>query len=1003
MSTAPPLSAAASTGEPSKQRGICCFHHTGSIVVLALALALAIIITAIGAALPDIVNKVIKDTLRDRAPIDQDNWTDAQWRQFTNTTRTSNYYLYNLTNLPEVLAGREKANFAVVGPLTFVRHYVKTGLEYSADESELAYWEMRAYEPTGNTNQLLDQVITLPNTVFLGALAQVARAVAKAGMDARNITLPYGVAPARVTLDEQMMYAGIASTSVIPLLNGQLTNDSSTLISALKILSVPTYVRAVYQQLIAGGVTAGNITAVWCTGPATPNPFPTAFAGFKLPAAIASPLDPTGFAVMTRVIDPTSPVTAPLSFLRPQGNQAWLGLVSARCTGPLLDQISALNGMSTNQTLAICAWIAGVHQTPAFQQVVMGAAQQIVMQQLNNTAYVPTSFTDLGMLQFGSGLVLPLTSNNTFQSVVQIMGPTAGLLANTQIAKAPEFAVGAKDACGKLSAALGRSLPQCANQAIWDTQPLTIAQTRLMLAALSGSAGLQSIAALYQLLPAIFANPQAPPALAIQAIKANPAYAQYLPLLNQPFIYADGSNAGQLYAYLHDYIGHMFTGYPGGADNPEGGLFIKSTVRQALFPSTRLSPQGVPYHAITLSRIIDPNDFNAAVRENEIRMANRKTRVFTGRDDVSKVGTLIAYEGVEELTSQCPADHYQNDYPVGQAPCLNPVGRQSYDWMLINPPHVIRGSGDAMRWGPQMDRDAINSYSNEFERVVHFNATGEEVEVKGITLRRFKIDQRHFYHNVTDTNTGFQWTAANNPLKNDYFFSADAPDGIFHAFTVFGGIPLAISQAQFTGVDPAIKSLVNIDPNGNILQPGEADNMVDIEYHSGNTMQGQTILQGNFRLRRSEFNFGLYNNLFNTSGADTVYVPYFYAREGSVVDDENASYFKDQVYDNQDLAHRLQLAAVIICPVLAVLFILGLIWICTDPAVRGGNNKAKQTAVFSSASTIPSAQPSSVMVNRQTSAGDLPPGTDNGAVQYAAAPAEQPATTTNTTAPANVV
>lgn len=1002
MTTAPPLSASAANA-PTKQRGICCFHHTGSIVLLALALTLAIIITAIGAALPAIIGKVIKDTLKDRAPINQDEWTDAQWRQFTNTTRSSSYFIYNLTNLPEVLAGTQKANFAVVGPLQFTRHYIKTGLEYSSDATELSYWETRAYEPIGNTNALLDQVVTVPNTVFLGAMAQVARSIAAAGLAAQNISLPYGVAPGQARLNEQLMYAGVTSSSVMPLLTSQLTNTSSTLVSALKILSVATYVRATYSLAAAQSITPTQVTTLWATADAT------APMSFRLPVPIIAGT-PAEIAAISRFIDPTSTSTLPYSFLTPTGNQAWLGLVSARCVGPLLATLSAANGLSTNQTQVICAWMGGVSVTAGFETVVMGAAGQIVMGVLNNTAYVPTNFPELALLQYGSGLVVPLTSNNTFQSVVDIMGASAGLLASVNIPKAPEFAVGARDACVKLRLLNATvPLPQCANQATWNARPLTINQTRVFLTKLNGAAGLQAIGALYQLLPAVFANPLAPPALALAAIKANPAYSQYLDLLNSEFIYTDGSNAGQIYAYLHDYIGHMFTGYPGGFESPEAGLFIKSTLRQALFPSTRLSAQGVPYHAITLSRTIQPGNVDEAVRENEWRMVNRKTRVFTGRDDVSKVGTLIAYEGTEQLTSQCLADHYQNDYPIfgptpnGVGPCSNPTGRASYDWLLMSPPHVIRGSGDGMRWGPEMERDSLASYSNEFERVVHFNYSGEDVEVKGITLRRYKIDKRHFYANITDVN-GFQWTAANNPLKNAYFNSTagnnsvTAPDGIFHAFSVFGGIPLSISQAQFTGVDPAVANRITIDPQNNVLKPGEADNNVDVEFHSGNTMQGQTILQGNFRLTRGEFNFGFYDGLFQGAGADVVYVPYFYAREGSVVDDENADYFKDNVYRNQKLGRNLQLAAVIICPILAVLCILGLIYVCTDPATSG--RKDKQPAQFSSASTLhPATQQSSVVMNRQTSAGDIPAGQDGTEpVQYVSAPAGE-----QTTAPANMV
>lgn len=81
----------------------------------------------------------------------------------------TSFYLWNLTNPQEFLAGTEKANFTQVGPFVFQEFRYKYDIRFSDDASQVSYKEFTKYVQVGGTNASL-VTITNINPGFLGSL-----------------------------------------------------------------------------------------------------------------------------------------------------------------------------------------------------------------------------------------------------------------------------------------------------------------------------------------------------------------------------------------------------------------------------------------------------------------------------------------------------------------------------------------------------------------------------------------------------------------------------------------------------------------------------------------------------------------------------------------------------------------------------------------------------------------------------------------------------------------
>ncbi len=77
-----------------------------------------------------------------------------------------------------------------------------------------------------------------------------------------------------------------------------------------------------------------------------------------------------------------------------------------------------------------------------------------------------------------------------------------------------------------------------------------------------------------------------------------------------------------------------------------------------------------------------------------------------------------------------------------------------------------------------------------------------------------------------------------------------------------------------------------------------------VEPLSGAVIRGSKKLQGSFILKAASFDERLYRRIFPT-GTNEIYFPVFWADERGVLNDTQASDFKDQIYKNRDLANLL--------------------------------------------------------------------------------------------------
>lgn len=883
----------------------CGLSNTCLLITLVVLSILFLAILIIGALLPTIVWNIMFNELNDRLPIGPDTYNERSWNRFLNTSTNSHFYVYNFTNLNEVLAtGNVKPNFNPVGPVKFKKWYTKFDLEWNQDRSTVSYYEARNYEPLDSTTySLMDEQVVAVNTIYLGGMAQVMRSVAGPISNGHQPGyFPNG-------LNEQYFYGGVVTSNVFPTLSSQLLNSSSTLASAFRLGSIKIYFGWSMQRIAATmSLTQAQIVGAWATAAAT---FAgTQYDGMRLLQALPE-LDKASI-----LVSPSNPY----SFMHSLGNSMWIGAIAGNAT--LRGALMAGNNITLSTFSVVATWIGYTTGTANYTAVVMNEAIPATIQSVvpGQPGLVPTTWSELILLQFSTGLVLNVTSPGLYRSVVDMLGASSGLLAATGVPKAPEYAIGAQDFCNLTS-----SLAACQKAA--NAPYMTIAMATNLLQFFSGTTNPNALTAyltLAQLLPVIINSPD------MQAtylgLRQNPTYSA---LLNQPFIAAtNGTNAGQLYAYLYGYLGQMFTGHPltrdaMGISTENGGLFFRTSIRSILFGvqkdgSPAMTAQNSQLRAVSLGRELGAQPFAAYLDDYRSQYTNRKFILNTGRNDIYKIGQYEAYQGVSRFWFNCELVD-----PYNLTTCSTAAGRATNDWQIYGEPENLVGTSNNLQSTPFAVRNqdpipSLTLFIPEISRNVHLNYTSERT-VKGIHLRTYTIDERHLVANIAGYNV------TTNPLKNEpRYYTARAPNGMAWAFGVFGGTPLALTLPHMLNVDPNVTSRIT----GQNPDPELHTTAISIEPITGLTMQAQKRLQSNFRITRSELNWNnYYANIFNGAGSDEVYVPYYYVDEHNTVEDQDADYYKDNVGKALDLGDAFQIVGcvvggffLIVCIVLLVLF-----------------------------------------------------------------------------------
>lgn len=148
-------------------------------IVSSVVLALGIVILVVLVVLGSVVRQTIRDTITDRlvyelgegakkSPMEENCYRN------TKPTIENEYYLWNLTNQQEFLAG-EKPHFNLTGPFTYVRQYCRYDYELNTAQGYLAYRTRNEGYVFLRVNSSDDDTVRITNInpAYLGVLGTV--------------------------------------------------------------------------------------------------------------------------------------------------------------------------------------------------------------------------------------------------------------------------------------------------------------------------------------------------------------------------------------------------------------------------------------------------------------------------------------------------------------------------------------------------------------------------------------------------------------------------------------------------------------------------------------------------------------------------------------------------------------------------------------------------------------------------------------------------------------
>ncbi|KAL6076966.1 CD36 [Balamuthia mandrillaris] len=227
-----------------------------------------------------------------------------------------------------------------------------------------------------------------------------------------------------------------------------------------------------------------------------------------------------------------------------------------------------------------------------------------------------------------------------------------------------------------------------------------------------------------------------------------------------------------------------------------------------------------------------------------------------------------------------------------------------------NPPEEFDGT-DAVKFAPGLDDDEpLSIFSQTLRRNIQIIYSGEKT-VRGITL--------YEYEEIP----GMLDSAAENPDNARYFtelrglhnLTAEPISGVT-------GLPIFVSKVHFRDVDETEAQKITLLEDGEHYIgmhhiPEKHAVYIRIEPRTGFTMDARKRLQLNVQLVPSKYS--VYHQ--NTP---EVFLPVYWADEGSTINDKKADEFKDSVYYYDDMANDILISFTVIG---CVGFVVGLVFL----------------------------------------------------------------------------
>lgn len=726
-------------------------------------------------------------------------------------------------------------------------------MSWDTDNSKVTHQWLNTLEITQGA-ELLDQPIINVNPFFLGVGAQVMQ---------QYIALLEGEDPTSVDwtptvdfpgnfLSEKLAVTGFFGSlmeEIVPVFLNQTTGDFLTTVRGSAI--------AFYAQFVPAYCTAQSLSktealASWANGTLSPylsdqNPY--YWTGFELSAPLQSTYPSL---VASNAFDSTNGYgIASVAGLEQWSTFATLYAADSSSTATLTQAAAIMTSLqmdSTTDLVIIGAWIKKLASAlpdssatsvgSAYLKTVCAAVAAMIEQAVttpgNNSfaivfedvaAYTPSSWADIGALQFGTGAVVGVsvagsttltTGTGLSISVLPTTSSTAPFRFNDNATEAEpiEFTAGIQYYIDHNNVTLAETAtwPAGYSQAIlWQTNPLLLyvnnTDTLINLNIAQSTAFLQTLAASTSNLGLLITALATPVltystyfkamysaygvtiAVATATEKAEAAFEAAVAADTTNLLVNAGVTKTNYYAvwcYLYNYLGNEFGGTLAQLDPTSGiapqnsGLFTKRTVRENLFGyDSRFGADVATIPSITKAPEFSATDYQALLNTDYEAHIGREWVEDTGNADYNTVGQWRNYEGSAGYETACEL----ND-PNYETTCAGTL-KDNNNWQVWNGTAVIAGTGSSLQIQPFLEDDAdrveyTTMYVSDLFRGVEIQYE-KDVTVKDIDVRRYILNQQ-----LINASYGSQ----PNPHKNEVMWKqADVPDGFFSLQTVNDGIP----------------------------------------------------------------------------------------------------------------------------------------------------------------------------------------------------------------------
>lgn len=875
-------------------------------ISLIVMLIFCVIGVAICAALPAIIESVIRKTLEKNLIMETGLMSESSYNKFVNNSDEKiAYYIWNITNAREVLLYGDKPIAQEVGPINTIHWKYRFDINETVSD-RLRYKQVDTYEvlDDGSREKLNLPVISI-NILYMGGMAALTRATY---FNASNPAPHIAIAK---NLDDTNFNAYIVGVQTLPTIASQFLDPQQTLLSSFRVLALPSYLQAAVQTISARlNISSQSVMGGWGTNTtfSALDPALVPFTGFNLPGVLSKPTSSI----------PLLWTPSATSLTKQNGLLLWLAVLpladspsKAQAT-PILKQA---NDLSDADFALVVNWLRllTLPTNVYYQGVQMSVIQQGLSQVnfiKNNpdpTQYYPTNWAQLGALQWSTGLITTLLtqdpiliSNGIATSVTDVdgLGAQAGLNGFYNHKEPMEFVSGSLFYQDKLLS--------------MSTVPrLNIANATYVLSFFPAGDNNNAVkyVGLIRTLSAIVGNVSAYNPVVVagtyQFLKANgfpgvpPPVATFL----SNVLSSDASNAYSILVYLSRYLGSIFVGDRtnldiAGVPPQNAGLLMRQTVGGMLFGYTNRIGS---YPSIS-DTYFNASTFAAELPALKAAQDGLDYEYETGRASLQRVGMYKQYNGIPQFQYWC--EYYD---PVYKTQCSTPAKTVLTNWRVWGEPEVITGVRDGTRF-PPFHEDAPVPYQEVFvsdvKRVGNF-IYEREVDVKGITTRRYIVDPTTL--NSTLTGGTSKWR------NESRWYSGSAlgtPDGMLDLTSVYGGVPIHVSYPHMLSVDPVESSkIIGFQPDKNIHE-----SYLDTEPLTGLSFRIAKRLQAGFRLKKSMFNWN--PNFFNDSQAsiysnifkqyENVTIPYYWAAATGEISDDDASTFKDKIIKTRKIAFYLQ-------------------------------------------------------------------------------------------------